>query len=216
MRAEVQEILDKDWPDRKTPKGRPMYGAHDKARALIIVAMHGEDCGDMELYDEAVEQAGFIPNPYDDDDEEFMRVIIPRYHQDMHAETTKILVFKEKHGTWHFVTNNATELSMAVLSVISDRVDEEWYLDELYGDDLPKEDEDPDQTDMFKSNKKLLTDMEKAQAIVDLARSGEPGCVIKAGKRAYGFLMDHGDGQCQYEDFEIEYPDTPTFDLTPS
>ena len=216
MRPEIQAILDKEWPDRRTPKGRPMYGAHDKQRALILVALRAEDSFDMELYDEAIEQAGIIPSPYEDEDGEFIRVTIPGYHRTMHSEEPKLLIFKEKHGTWYFVTNNATEFSMALLSVISDRVDEEWYLDELYGDDLPKEGEDPDQTDMFKANKKPLTDMAKAKAIVELARSGEPGCVIGAGKRACEFLMDHGDGDCQYEDFDIEYPSAPTFDLTPS
>lgn len=213
MRPEVQEILDKEWPDRKTPKGRPVYGSNNKSIALVRVAMHAEDCGDEELYDEAVAQAEIIPETNPNLDRKFVKVIFPQYHTFMHDTRQKLVTFKEKHGDWSFVTNNAYEFSMAMLSIVNSRLEDGWYLDELYGDDAPKEGEDPNQTDMFKSNKTPKTDAEKAQAMIDLARSDEPGCVIKAGKFAYEFLQDHCDNQ--YESFEVDYPSKADFDLTP-
>lgn len=213
MREEIQTILDKDWPDRKTPKGRAMYGAHDKRHALVIVAMRAEDSFDMELYDEAVEQAGLIPSPYEDEKGEFMKIIIPQYHKMMHSEDPKLLIFKEKHGNWYFITTNATEFSLALLTVLEQRQEEGWYMDELYGDAVPKEGEDHNQTDMFKRIDPPKTDKETAQIIIDLARSADPGCVIRAGKKANEFLLSHDD--YEYEGFEIEYPSNSTFDTRP-
>lgn len=212
MREEVQAILDKEWPDRKTPKGRPMYGSNDKSIALVRVAMYAEDCDDDELYEQAVEQAGLIPDTNPLHDREFVKVIFPQYHTMMHSDTQKIITFKEKHGEWNFVINNAHEFSMALLTIISNRLEDGWYLDELYGDDLPKEGEDPNQTDMFKSKELPKTDKEKVEDIIEHARSGKPGCVIKAGKVAYSFLQDHSDNQ--YEEFEVDYPSKADFDLT--
>lgn len=132
----------------------------------------------------------------------------------MYGEEQKLLVFAEKHGTWHFVTNNATELSMALLTVLEQRLEEGWFMDELYGDDVPKEGVDPSQTDMFKKTDLPKTDKEKAQAIIDLARSDMENAVIEAGALAYDFFDSHKD--YEYEGFEIEYPSEAKFDLTPS
>jgi len=126
----------------------------------------------------------------------------------------KILIFKEKHGTWHFVTHDAVELSMALLTVVENRLEEGWYLDELYGDDVPKEGVDSGQIDMFKKTDLPKTDKEQAQAIIDMARSDIENAVIEAGAEAYEFLQSHTD--YEYKGFEVEYPATPTFSLTPS
>ena len=134
----------------------------------------------------------------------------------MYGENPKLLIFKEKHGTWYFATHDATEFSMALLYVINQRLEEGWYLDELYGDDLPKEGENPNQTDMFKKTTKPKTDKKTVQDIVDLARSDAEDAVIEAGALAYVFLMARGDENYEYEDFEIEFLDTPKFSLTPS
>lgn len=130
----------------------------------------------------------------------------------MYGENQKLLIFKEKHGTQFFVTHNATELSVALLSVVQERLEDGWYMDELYGDDLPKEDVDPSQTDMFKKTDLPKTDKETAQGILDLARSDVNDALIEAGALAYDFLQSHKD--YEYEGFEIEYPSTPVFSLT--
>lgn len=132
----------------------------------------------------------------------------------MYGEDQKLLIFREKHGTWYFVTRDVTELSMALLTVIEQRLDEGWYMDELYGDDVPKEGVDPSQTDMFKKTDLPKTDKEKAQAIIDLARSGVDDALIEAGALAYDFLDSHNG--YEYEDFEVEYPSEPSFSLTSS
>lgn len=220
MRVRLQEILDKDWPDSNMSGRFPNYGAYDKYRALIHLAMDAQDCGDMVMYDIAIDHASSISEPdlkrANRQGKAVISVTIPQYHKLIHNTDPKLLIFREKHGDWHFITNNATEFSMALLTVLDLRQKHGYFMDELYGDDVPKvEDGDPDQTDMFTQTKERpKTDKEKVQAIIDLARSGEPGCVIKAGKRAHEFIKTHEDHE--YEGFEIVYPGKADFDLTPA
>ena len=143
MRTEVQDILDKDWPDDLDRKW-PVHGVNNMQRALILLAMHAQDISDEDLYEQAFNAASNIRHPDFPVDEPatMLRVHIPQYHNAMHDTKQKLLIFKEKHGTWHFVTNNATEFSMALLTVLNQRVEDEWFIDELYGDDLPEEGED--------------------------------------------------------------------------
>lgn len=211
MRSEIKEILDKDWPDDLTGK-YPRYGAYDKCRALIWLAMDGDDTNDQELFEQAEYQASIIPEPTPGMSREFIRARFPQHHIFMHGENTKILIFKEKHGTFYYVTNNAIERSKALLSVIQQRVNDGWYLDELYGDDVSEKDEDINQMDMFKRHAPPKTDMQKAKDILELARSGEPGTLIRAGKMAFEYLNSHSDRE--YEEFEIEYPTEIKFSLT--
>ena len=116
--------------------------------------------------------------------------------QFMYGGGQKLLVFEEKHGTWYFVANDATEISMALLTVLQQRLNDDWYLDGHDDDDLTK------------------TDKDKVQAIVDMARSDMENAVIEAGAKAYDFLNKHSD--YEYERFTVEYPMSATFDLTPA
>lgn len=201
MRAEVQEILDKDWPDDLDRKW-PVYGARNKQRALIRLAMDAEDCGDDELYSQAYEAANNINDPTNRRDK--LRVIFPQSHTFIHGKERKLLIFEEKHGSWYFTPEGPEEIAKALLMVLHNRVDEEWFLDELYGDDLPKEGVNLNQMDMFSHKEPPKTDMQKAKDILALARSGKSGTLIKAGKRALEFFQEHSDRE--YERFIVEYP----------
>ena len=218
MRTEVQEILDKEWPDQPHRGGRNIrYGVYNMSSALVRLAMHAEDIGDNELHEDAIEQARMIVHPESKPGAKKPRMInalMPHVHSLFHSTEQMVLLFKEKHGTWRFVADNATEMSLAVLTMLEQRLNEDCYMDELYDELNEVDPPDINQLDIFKDNTPPQTDKQRAAGIIAFARSGDAGALIKAGKWAYTFLQNRDD--YEYEGIDVEYADEATFDLTSS
>lgn len=113
-----------------------------------------------------------------------------------YASKPQVIILREKHGDWHYDASTPENAARACLEVLERRLGEGYW----YADELP-EDKDPgDQLGLFSSNKKPLTEAERAQKILDIAR--ESNGLIFGGRKAFEFLMEFSDGE--YQRIEVE------------
>ncbi len=162
MRNEVQELLDKDWPDKTSPKGHIRYGALNLYGTLARLTRYAEDIGDVELQEDALEEAKKIVDPTPGRKEKVCYNFFGvgnREHSAIHANEPRLFVFKEKHGDWRYDASTPERASKAVLYTLERRLEEKYW----FSEELPEDEQVSDQMDLLESNVIPLTEADAAR-----------------------------------------------------
>lgn len=160
------------------------------ARKAGLLFAGGREAFDRGLFELAAEYYGAV-EPLRNNRGKPIKRQDPYSHTVFYANKPQVIILKEKHGDWHYDASTPENAARACLEVLERRLDEGYW----YADELP-EDKDPgDQLGLFSSNKKPLTEAERAQKILDLAR--ESNGLIFGGRKAFEFLMEFSDGEYQ-------------------
>lgn len=123
----------------------------------------------------------------------------------------KIIIFKEKHGSQHFIAHNLGELEKIALKVFKERVEDEyWYdysdLEEPVRPDISKEDAEKLKNEQIKRSvleawKSYEYDLKNNKEWLEEKRLYESALKDERGNIALAFLDSRRNGE--YEGFEI-------------
>ena len=120
----------------------------------------------------------------------------------------RVLILKEKHGSWYFDVSTNDLLHKACLKVVIQRNNEDWYCDLSGEEPIPPKTTledvkhlDPSHAELVKESWKQYKQDKRVYNNNKLMRTLLKQSLIGNDESAYKFLCHRADGE--YEDFKI-------------